>query len=279
MTVTTSKFDPISLAELNAKAEMLTRRDNKYIMRIEALDRLAPQLAEHFDVLDIAGQRNFGYHTCYFDTPMLCSFRHHSQGRRIRSKVRTRHYLDAGICYLEVKLKTRRKVTVKKRQSHDPGQLSQLTDKALAFIDDCHSAQYGRGGLAQYSPVINMRYDRVTLVARSGGERLTIDSGLRFWHGDAANRIADGMVVLETKSRFGRGIADTILRGAGYHPQGSCSKYCLGLAALGRVPRFNKFMPAFNRLVPQGLSTARTARSASTVLASRGAGCPATTMA
>lgn len=49
---------------------------------------------------------------------------------------------------------------------------------------------------------------------------------------------------------FGRGIADNILRGAGCHPVGSCSKYCIGLAALGVVPQFNKFLPAFRRLLP-----------------------------
>jgi hypothetical protein len=244
------QFDAISLAGLNAKAEMLTRLDNKYVVSLDTLDRLAPALGAHFEILEIDGKRCFSYRTQYFDTPEMSSFRHHVQGRRHRSKVRTRHYLDADICFVEVKLKSLRKVTVKKRLPHDPGALDRLTEHALQFVEDAHLTRYGRGALAPYAPVMQMQYDRMTLVARSGGERLTIDRGLRFWNDSASEAVSPDMVVIETKSAFGRGIADTVLRGEGYHPIGSCSKYGVGLAALGMVPRFNKFLPAFRRLLP-----------------------------
>lgn len=244
------QFESISLAELNAKAEMLTRLDNKYVVPLDVLEQLAPDLGAHFDILEIDGNRDFGYRTQYFDTSDMCSFRHHVQGRRMRSKVRTRHYLDADICFVEVKLKSLRKVTVKKRLAHDPDDLDRLGEPALQFVEDAHIDRYERGSLAPYAPVMQMQYNRMTLVARSGGERLTIDRSLRFWTDQASEEIAPEMIVIETKSAFGRGIADTILRGAGHHPVGSCSKYCVGLAALGIVPRFNKFMPAFRRLLP-----------------------------
>jgi hypothetical protein len=255
-------FASLSLADLNAKAEMLTRLDNKYVVPMEVLDGLAPTLGRHFDILEIDGKRSFGYQTQYFDTPQMCSFRHHVQGRRRRSKVRTRHYLDADICFVEVKLKSLRKVTVKKRLAHDPAALDTLNEDALQFVDNAHLAGYGRGALAPYAPVMQMQYARMTLVARAGGERLTIDRGLRFWNDTAAEDISPDMVVLETKSAFGRGIADTILRGAGHHPIGSCSKYCVGLAALGMVPRFNKFLPAFRRLLPHLAETHSAKRGA-----------------
>lgn len=244
------QFASISLTELNAKAEMLTRLDNKYVVPMTVLENLAPALGAEFDILEIDGKRGFDYRTQYFDTPDMCSFRHHVQGRRMRSKVRTRHYLDADICFVEVKLKTLRKVTVKKRLAHDPDALERLNEAALQFVEDAHLARYQRGSLSPYAPVMQMQYKRMTLVARSGGERLTIDRNLHFWNDHASEAISPDMVVIETKSAFGRGIADTILRGAGYHPIGSCSKYCVGLAALGVVPRFNKFLPAFRRLLP-----------------------------
>jgi hypothetical protein len=243
-------FDPISLADLNAKAEMLTRLDNKYVVPMEVLERASLRLAKHFDILEIDGKRSFGYRTQYFDTPDLCSFRHHVQGRRRRSKVRTRHYLDADICFVEVKLKTRRKITVKKRLAHDPDMLDRLNEPAARFVDDAHHHLYARGGLAAYDPVMQMQYERMTLVARTGGERLTIDRSLQFWDDRRRERISADMVIIETKSAFGRGIADTVLRAQGNHPVGSCSKYCIGLAALGIAPRYNKFMPAFRRLLP-----------------------------
>ena len=229
---------------------MLTRLDNKYVVSMDALDALAPAFAAHFDILEIGDKRSFGYRTQYFDTPDMTSFRHHLQGRRNRSKVRTRHYLDADICFVEVKLKSLRKVTVKKRLAHDPASLGRLTDTGLQFVEDSHQERYRRGAHAPYLPVMRMQYDRMTLVARAGGERLTIDRSLRFWNDAAAEGIDPDMMVIETKSAFGRGIADGILRGAGIHPVGSCSKYCIGLAALGAVPRYNKFVPAFRRLLP-----------------------------
>ena len=243
-------FSGISLGELNAKADMLTRRDNKYVVPLSALADLSCELASHFDILDIEGKRRFGYRTQYFDTPEFCSYRHHVQSRRRRSKVRTRQYLDAGLCFVEVKLKTARKVTVKKRFKYEPSLLDQLTQPAIEFVQNAHLNQYDRIGLSSYEPVMRMQYERMTLVARDGGERLTIDSGLQFWNAIASEEISNDMAVIETKSAFGRGIADTILRKNGHHPIGSCSKYCVGLAALGMVPRFNKFLPAFRRLLP-----------------------------
>ena len=243
-------FSGISLGELNAKADMLTRLDNKYVVPISALADLSCEIARHFDILEIDGKRRFGYRTQYFDTPELCSYRHHVQGRRRRSKVRTRQYLDANLCFVEVKLKTARKVTVKKRFNYEPSLLDQLTDSAEQFVQNAHLNQHYRFGLTSYEPVIQMQYDRMTFVARNGSERLTIDRDLRFWNAVATEEISKYMTVIETKSRFGRGIADGILRKSGYHPIGSCSKYCVGLAALGMVPRFNKFLPAFRRLLP-----------------------------
>ena len=243
-------FAPISLAALDSKAKMMTRLDNKYVLSVADFEGLLPAFAQKFDILDIGGQRSFGYRTCYFDSPMLCSFRHHVQGRRHRSKVRVRHYLDAGLCFLEVKLKSTRKITVKKRQVHDVQSFSTLSQDARGFVETCHSDMYARDITTGYAPVIEMQYDRRTLVAREGGERVTIDMGLHFRGDRRVAAIAENMMIIETKSRFGRGLSDTILRKAGHHPVGSCSKYCVGLAALNRVPRFNKFLPAYRKLLP-----------------------------
>ena len=252
-------FDPISLAELNAKAEMLTRLDRKYVISSSDFEALSPQFAGRFDILEVNDKRSFGYRTCYFDTERLDSYRDHVQGRRRRSKVRVRRYLDAGFSFLEVKLKSLRKTTVKKRLAYTDSAFDSLTDDALGFIDACHRELYERAGPSVFQAVIKMQYDRLTLVAHEGGERVTIDRNLRFWNANTTAATAQDMILIETKSRFGRGIGDTILRRAGHHPIGSCSKYCLGLATLGVVPRFNKFQPAFRRLAPQADGSARTA--------------------
>nr|WP_282127855.1 VTC domain-containing protein [Roseobacter litoralis] len=152
-------------------------------------------------------------------------------------------------------LKSLRKVTVKKRLPHDPSALDQLTDPAMQFAEQSHLGHYGRGLNAPYLPVMQVQHERMTLVARAGGERMTIDRNLQFWNAGNEAASSPETVVVETKSAFGRGIADTALRSNGYHRVGSCSKYCIGLAALGIVPRFNKFLPAFRRLLPHITST------------------------
>jgi hypothetical protein len=93
-----------------------------------------------------------------------------------------------------------------------------------------------------------MTYERITLVARTGGERMTIDTSLRFATAEVTCSVRTDMFIIETKSARGNGIADKILRSMHMHPTDSCSKYCIGLAATGQVSRRNRFLPALRRL-------------------------------
>ncbi|HET7267280.1 MAG TPA: VTC domain-containing protein, partial [Oleiagrimonas sp.] len=71
-------FRSISLAELNAKADMLQRRDNKYVVSGRVLEQAMDELAQYFDILEIDGKRDFTYDTCYFDDAEHSSyFNHH----------------------------------------------------------------------------------------------------------------------------------------------------------------------------------------------------------
>ena len=65
----TGDFAPISLEELNSKAEMMSRIDNKYVVDRWALERILPALLEEFDILEIDDRRAFTYDTRYFDDP------------------------------------------------------------------------------------------------------------------------------------------------------------------------------------------------------------------
>ncbi|TGD60723.1 polyphosphate polymerase domain-containing protein [Tabrizicola sp. WMC-M-20] len=242
-----SKFSAISLDGLNSKAAMLERLDNKYIV---PADRLLPAFAQFealFDVLEIGGKRAFTYATNYFDDLESHAYHDHHQGRRKRCKVRIRNYVDAGFSYLEVKLKDVRDATVKKRlklaqPSHD------LDNESLAFIDACHDEMYGTPLGRKLQMVIGMEYERITLVAREGGERMTIDTRLAFRAANAERQAAPDMFILETKSAKGNGIADKILRSEHLHPTKSVSKYCVGMATLGLVTRHNRFLPALRKL-------------------------------
>lgn len=249
-----SRFDTISLDALNSKAAMLERLDQKYIVPADRLRPAFDAFRDLFDVLEIGGKRAFTYATRYFDDPDRRAYWDHHQGRRKRCKVRVRHYVDAGFSYLEVKLKDRRDVTVKKRLKV-PGPVEELDETCTGFIDRCHQDLYGVPHGRPLRPAIAMRYERITLVAKEGGERMTVDTRLDFFSGDLAREVSPDMFILETKSAKGNGMADAILRTLHLHPTRRVSKYCVGMAALGQVSRANRFLPALRRLSLLGPSS------------------------
>ncbi len=243
-----SRFAPLGLAALNDKAAMLERLDNKYIVPEARMQPALLAFADLFDVLEIEGRRAFTYSTRYYDDSARRVYFHHHQGRRKRCKVRVRHYMDARFSYLEVKLKDVRDVTVKKRMPV-PFLSETLDGEAGAFIETCYSDHYGEAFGLELEPAVLIVYRRITLVAKEGGERMTIDTDLNFGSDTGPSAVSPGMFIVETKSAKGNGIADAILRRLHLHPTGRCSKYCIAMAALGEVDRHNRFLPAMRRLM------------------------------
>lgn len=250
----TESFPPISLDALNRKAAMLERLDNKYVVPVSVLAQAVPGFARLFDVLEIDGRRAFTYDTCYFDDPACHCYYDHHQGRRKRVKVRVRRYVDARLCFVEVKLKDKRGITVKKRLRVDYEQYGRLGDEGLAHVEHSHQALYGEPFGRALEPVLEMTYRRVTLVAKEGGERMTIDHGISFLREDGRCETDPDVFVVETKSANGNGLADAVLRALHEHPTAGVSKYCAGMAATGAVRRINRFRPALKKLgaMPRG---------------------------
>jgi VTC domain len=244
------RFSPISLAELNAKAEMLRRRDNKYVIERAVMQEALEEFVDYFDVLEIGGCRSFTYDTCYFDSPDFECYRDHHRGRRQRIKVRIRNYIESELCFVEVKLKDKRGETIKKRLAHDPANSQELDDRAMEFVQTCHNTLYKRSFPHHLERAVDMRYKRVTLVAKDGGERMTIDSKLCFMSGETTHHVADDKFIVETKSANGNGIADKVLRSLHRHPSKHCSKYCTATAILNADVKSNNFKMVMRKLVP-----------------------------
>jgi hypothetical protein len=241
-------FDPISLDDLNAKAEMMARIDNKYVVGRAALQSVIPDLADRFEILDINQRRAFTYDTRYFDDAQHSAYYEHHQGLRKGFKVRTRSYSDAGLCYLEVKVKGQRGMTMKNRIPHNPAQSDVLTDAALEFAKVTYAEHYGKTFRYDLQWTLDIRYSRITLVAKDGGERMTIDTDLLFRSADKSLKVGTDVFIVETKSVLGRGFADKCLRRVHERPMKKCSKYCIGMASLGEVTRFNRFLPTMRKL-------------------------------
>ena len=219
-------LESVGLAELNSEASLLTRKDRKYLVPVS----LARLLVDQSDVrvLEIDGRRTFRYESIYFDTPARVSYLAAAHKRRRRFKVRTRSYLDSGICALEVKTRERRGLTEKHRLPYEVERRTSLNSEALEFI-----GRFERIAplSQQLEPVLTTRYERTTLLEPNSMSRITIDTNLEIETADGSNISLPEMAVVETKTSGQPCAVDHFLWSRHQRPT-KISKYCTGLAAL-----------------------------------------------
>lgn len=223
---------PVDLSTMDSAAALLTRVDRKYVVPVATFARLVDSLDDDWRSLDVAGRRLFGYTSTYFDTADLATYRAHLQGRRRRFKVRIRRYDDTDSSMLEVKRKGQRGVTVKERMAYPGWRGGELCAAGRAFVAESVS---GHAVLpdADLVPVVTTRNRRATLFHAGSSSRLTVDLDLRCGWGEDSGVLREGYVLLESKSSGATSVADRLLRSLGARPA-AISKYCIGVATLGR---------------------------------------------
>ncbi|RIJ70324.1 molecular chaperone [Nakamurella silvestris] len=161
----------------------------------------------------------------YFDTPELDSYRSSAHGRRDRFKVRTRVYVEAGWCVLEVKAAGGRGHTVTQRIDYPLEDRARLDGPAPAFLADRNLP------VGQLNPTLTTSYRRARLLDLEGS-RATLDTGLVCRSPDGRQvSMATRRVLLETKSIGTATSLDRRLWARGIRPE-CVSKYCTGRAAL-----------------------------------------------
>ena len=264
--LSTDHLASTSLAELNSAAGLLTRVDRKYLVPLERAQELVGGLTSEARVLDIDGRRRFSYASTYFDTPGLEAFMLAARKRRRRFKVRTRTYLDSGLCFLEVKTCGARSSTVKRRMGYYADDASRLTGPGRAFVAACLAGAGVTGSAAAREvaaalrPVLTTTYERTTLHLPRAEARATIDTALtwrRLTPGVRTRTTAAGagapqalspahltaaindgepvavadIAVVETKNPATPSPADRALWDAGHRPT-RISKYATGMALL-----------------------------------------------
>nr|WP_303715282.1 VTC domain-containing protein [Kutzneria buriramensis]WKX15807.1 molecular chaperone [Kutzneria buriramensis] len=248
---------PMSLAELNARAELLARRDNSYLVPVSVFEDFAARLTDPhrpggrpaFRVLAIDGLRCFRYRSTYYDPPELRTFHDHRQGRRRRFRIRERVYEDSGERQFEAKLKSGRGETVKQRQRMAGGDRP-LDGVRLRFLARVLRESYGMLDVPHgLPPSLRTDYRRVTFVA--DGQRVTCDAGLVVRDEATGGRaVADGgLVLVETKTRGHLTEADRMLHGYGVRPAGF-TKYSAGLAAVRPELGANAWARVVRRVFP-----------------------------
>lgn len=230
------RFDGISLRALDERASLLRRVDNKYVLALELFDPLMERLRDGHCVLDIGGRRAFSYATTYFDTPQLRCLIDHIEDRLPRFKARSRLYEDSDDCVFEVKLKRSEDVTDKRQIDYDPAARRQVNPAAVECVRSA-LADADLTAPEPLEPTLTSSFDRITLAAREGSERMTCDLGVTLLGPHGRTEIPGGLVLVETKSESGESPADQELARMGVEPI-SLSKYRVGMGLVGAGRRF-----------------------------------------
>ena len=184
-----------------AAVRLMNRVDTKYLVDEALCMELLERAADQYYVQIIDDCRACRYATLYYDTPQWDMYHLHHNRRLTRQKIRTRTYVETGVTYLEVKNKSNKGRTHKRRMALDRSLFAAAaTDTAAAdFLR--REARYAPETL---SPSLATRFVRVTLVNHAMTERLTIDFDLHFDNvraGGGGNKDMNGCGDMDMNSR------------------------------------------------------------------------------
>ncbi len=230
------EFVPVDKSLLDRRA-LVRRADTKFLLPVEALVPVLHALARNHGLLLAGGHRIASYDTLYFDDPGLRGYDDHLRGRTPRCKVRTRHYPDRGVSFLEVKTKNNRGRTEKERRPHPFGE-HRLSDEEVAWALQI-AGWPGRALL----PQAWTRFRRITLVGLDADERVTVDLDVRLERPPITRRLR-GVAVVEVKQPHldPRSPAVLALRRAGARRR-SVSKYAVAMCSMAPGVRRNLLLP------------------------------------
>ena len=230
----------ITLDEMSS-IKLMNRVDTKYVMSFGTCMELLRRAVNDYSVQIIGDVRACRYSTLYYDTEDLEMYVVHHNQKLTRQKVRTRTYVESGITFIEVKNKTNRGRTKKKRIKIPQENFYTVTahEEAKAFLSE--RANYA---VERLSPALTTEFERITLVNHAHTERLTIDLNLRFTniraeHGEPTG--IEDLVIVELKqdglcySPMKQMLLDLRVQ------KFKISKYCLGTALSNPTVKANRF--------------------------------------
>jgi hypothetical protein len=229
-----SRFRPAT-AELMQERALQRRVDSKYTCGRDVLHEIVSALSEDYAALP-AGHGNFAtYRSLYFDTPERRCFHDHRRGRRLRQKIRIRHYPDRRLSFLEVKTKRNEVVTDKQRLALDYGA------EALGAVEERFLRTCSPIAASELLPVLRIDFLRLSLVGLRSQERVTIDTDLWVREPSGLERSFGPLSVIEVKQApyCVRTPVMRQLSAAGLREQ-SMSKYTLATALLHPELRQNR---------------------------------------
>ncbi|MCH8903953.1 MAG: polyphosphate polymerase domain-containing protein [Bacteroidetes bacterium] len=237
-------FDPISLKGMD-KVKLMDRRDTKFIFTGSQFSTVLEKLRSNYSILEIKENKIQSYESIYFDTAGFKFYMDHHNGKLNRHKVRFRKYVESELHFLEVKFKSNKGRTRKRRseisaEEFDMAELSKVHDKfigkRLGYKPD------------QLKPSLKVAFSRLTLVHKYLNERVTLDFNL-VHSKDEKEKKWDRLVIAEVKQ-------DVLARSSDFISvmneqrifEISFSKYCCGINSIYPEVKFNRFKPRLMQL-------------------------------
>ena len=234
LSATIDKYNSVSLSEMDT-VKLMNRTETKYVFATSQLPHILEGLSGDYHMLEIDGIRRSAYTTVYFDTEELKFYHDHHNGKLSRQKIRIRKYMDSDQAFIEVKTKTSKGRTIKKRDRE--AELSSiLSENASAFV-----GKHVKIDPKEVSAKLLNSYRRITLVNLKSKERVTIDLDLEFVHNGEKVSVNE-IVIGEVKQEKYNVNSSFIQKMRALHIRSmSLSKYCIGSVLLKKEMKSKAF--------------------------------------
>ena len=243
-------FKAVTLAELSGNLQ--DRYDEKYLIPVAVYRQLLEQLTDRYRVLEVGGVRDYHYVSSYLDLSGFPFFLAHHNGKKDRYKVRYRRYVHSGKVYLEVKHKTNKGKTLKKRMTVAT-ESERPVGEEVRFLRE--NTPYDPSLMVR---VLQASFSRITLALPAGEERITFDHHLSFRAGGREVQLPGfGVMEIKHSGRKHSSPMTALLLRYGITPAGF-SKYCTGIALLYPGIKYNRFKPLILSLKKKRYVTAAT---------------------
>ena len=234
---------PITLDEMSG-VKLMNRIDTKYLVTEAQLRDILLRIRDGYYAQEVEGNRLSPYSTVYYDTPNLTMYLIHHDRHLVRDKVRVRTYVDSNLTFCEVKHKSNKGRTKKKRIAVEP--IPNIIDnpEAVAFL-----AEKQPYPVKSLSPHLVTIFDRFTLVNYDKTERLTIDCNLRFENLRNGNKATLAPLAVMELKQDGRAksLLKDVLFDLRIRPY-KISKYCIGTCMTRPDVKQNRFKKKLRRI-------------------------------
>lgn len=243
-------FNTINLTELNAKSSYLKRIDTKYLLNGNQFNEILEELKYNYKVLEIKWRKIFSYDNVYMDTDDYLFYNQHQEGKRSRTKVRTRYYVDSDLAFFEYKQKIDW-ITSKYRYEFPSEEHGFMTKGKKRFFEWVWQSMYYWEETPKLSPSIRTKYKRITLVSKDGSERLTVDFDIKTldlrWRNTEEIDLTN-LVIIESKTLKQKSLCSEMMDHHNIEIAKSCSKYSLWVVYSGLAQRYDTFKETIEKI-------------------------------